>query len=347
MLDFDFSIGWITLNRACNLRCNWCYAKKTGYKQQDDMPLAKAKKIIDIYSDLNIQSIVLIGGEPTLYPHFFEVIDYCNDKNIKTSIITNALMCSKDEFIDNLIKHNVKHLSISVKGESKESFKKTTNVDAYDETLIALKKCIKKNIDIQISIVLTVENMQNLLKGIKTLKQLGINKFHFSFCYNFNYNGDSPIYQKPLDLLNEFYKIYEDLDLLLSHHFSLSNGIPLCLWDNNILGKLIDRKQISTTCQLMKRTGILFSTDGSLIPCNAMYKLKFGKLDNDFSNSKELLSFFKTSEVQNMFKKLCGLPSKDCLKCKLMKFCGGGCVCNWTNYNFKELKSWRKNLNIF
>jgi radical SAM protein with 4Fe4S-binding SPASM domain len=343
MLDFNFKTGWLTINRSCNLRCNWCYAKKTGYNLSDDMKFETAKTIIDIFHDLKIKSIVLIGGEPTLYKNFFDVIDYCHKNEINVSIVTNALQCENDHFIDDLKKHNIKHLSVSFKGESKEAFFKTTNVDAFDRVVNAIKKCINNNIDISVSMVLALDSMKNISDGVKLLKEIGVQRFNFSFCYNFNYNGDSPEYQKPKDLLDEFYKIYDDLDKLLNHRFSLSNGIPLCLWNVDVLEKLIKRKQISTTCQLLKRIGLLFSTDGSLIPCNAMYKLTFGKLGIDFNNAKELIDFFKTEEVQAMYKKLCGLPSKECLECKWMKYCGGGCVCNWTNYDFNSVKEWRSN----
>ena len=33
---------WITLNRACNLRCKWCYAQDTKFSLLDDMELEKS-----------------------------------------------------------------------------------------------------------------------------------------------------------------------------------------------------------------------------------------------------------------------------------------------------------------
>ncbi len=50
----NYTKGWMTLNRSCNLRCNYCYAKNTGYKASDNLDLGLAKQIIDIFSDLKV-----------------------------------------------------------------------------------------------------------------------------------------------------------------------------------------------------------------------------------------------------------------------------------------------------
>jgi radical SAM protein with 4Fe4S-binding SPASM domain len=301
-----------------------------------------ASRIIELFYDLHINSVIIIGGEPTLYNRLFDVVDYCNQKAISTTIVTNGLLFANEAFLRNALEHNIKNISVSFKGSNKQSFFSTTKVDGFETTLIAIKKCLNRGVNVGVSMVLTKENIPELLEGVRVLRLIGINNFHFSFCYNFNYLGDSISYQKPCDLLNLFYKVYDELDSILDHRFVLSNGIPLCLWEQPVLCKMIARKQISTTCQLLKRTGLLFSTDGSVIPCNAMYKLPFGKLGQDFSSAAELLEYFKTDSVQHLFARLCGLPSEECVNCEWVQYCGGGCVCNWTNYDFNEVKRWKE-----
>ncbi len=38
------------------------------------------------------------------------------------------------------------------------------------------------------------------------------------------------------------------------------------------------------------------------------------------------------------------VPNKKCLNCKMYENCGGGCVCQWTNYSFSDLMKlkWKK-----
>lgn len=53
----NYKTCWLTVNRACNLRCKWCYAQETGLKKENDMPLKMAKDLVDICSDIGIKHI--------------------------------------------------------------------------------------------------------------------------------------------------------------------------------------------------------------------------------------------------------------------------------------------------
>ena len=57
----------ITLTRKCNLRCNFCYAKKTEYIENDIIDYDDLKKVIDFCDEARVKYIVFTGGEPTLY----------------------------------------------------------------------------------------------------------------------------------------------------------------------------------------------------------------------------------------------------------------------------------------
>ena len=48
MKFMNYKTCWLTVNRACNFRCKWCYERSTNYLSSDDMSLDKAKQIIKI-----------------------------------------------------------------------------------------------------------------------------------------------------------------------------------------------------------------------------------------------------------------------------------------------------------
>lgn len=64
---------WLTVNRRCNLRCGWCYARDTDYKSKD-MSLDLAEKLINFFKELAVTQTVVLGGEPTVYPHLLQVL---------------------------------------------------------------------------------------------------------------------------------------------------------------------------------------------------------------------------------------------------------------------------------
>lgn len=336
----NYRTCWLTLNRACNLRCKWCYAKDTGYHKEDNMPLSLAYQIIDICSLLGIRHITLIGGEPTLYPNFFDVIDYCHKKRIHCGIITNGLACASKEFVQELKLHKIKSISLSLKGENAEVFKDITGVDAFEKTKDAIINCLDSGVNVNASMVLTEDNINTYIDGIVELKKLGVKHFHLSFCYEFNTSVSCNSYlqkHNPKQLIAAFVKGYAKLDKITKHNFTLSDGYPLCLWDKEIIERMTKYGQFVTVCQLLARSGLIFDTKGNLIPCNAMPNIKLGKLNTDFVTPEELMEYVNSAKIQTVYSKLCGLPHKTCLTCDQMINCGGGCVCQWTNYDFEQL----------
>ena len=316
----NYKSGWLTLNRACNLRCKWCYAQSTEYLKEDDLDISLAYQLINIFSELNIRHIVLIGGEPTIYPHLFEVIDYCHKMNIRCGIVTNGLKCAEIDFIKKLKTHDVHSISLSLKGENKEAFQDVTGVNAFDKVKEAVRLCLSEGIKVNVSMVLTENNIGSYLEGIAQMKALGVKRFRLSFRYEFNAQvivGKQYLTKyDPRRLIEKFCEGYPELDKITEHNFVLFEGYPLCLWDNTMLSKMREKNQISTVCQLLTKSGLLFDTKGNVIPCNAMPFIKLGCFAEDFNDGVELLQYMQKPEMQDVYQKLCGLPDEECLHCK-------------------------------
>jgi len=77
----------IETNRTCNLRCRCCYTLdkkqvKTLDEVKGEIELGLKKR--------NLETITLLGGEPTLYPQLTEVIRYIKSKRLKCQLLTNG-----------------------------------------------------------------------------------------------------------------------------------------------------------------------------------------------------------------------------------------------------------------
>lgn len=68
----------------CNYKCSYCYARNTGFYGEDWLKIPTwehQQKIIEAISKCEQpMNIGLLGGEPTLYPHFNDLIDYLHLK---------------------------------------------------------------------------------------------------------------------------------------------------------------------------------------------------------------------------------------------------------------------------
>ncbi|MGB9928570.1 MAG: radical SAM/SPASM domain-containing protein [Methanosarcina sp.] len=92
-------------NKACNLRCRYCYAQSEEdlVKRADFEVL---KRIILEAKELGIKSVVVIGGgEPILYPNFRDLISYIDSLGIIPVVFSNTILMTED-LAEFLHRHN-------------------------------------------------------------------------------------------------------------------------------------------------------------------------------------------------------------------------------------------------
>ena len=71
---FIISTGWLNVNTECNNRCTWCYRTADFNLSPQQMCFSDAEKLIDFFIELEIFSLIFIGGEPTLYPNIHKLM---------------------------------------------------------------------------------------------------------------------------------------------------------------------------------------------------------------------------------------------------------------------------------
>lgn len=104
----------IETNRTCNIRCRLCYTldrshMKTLPEIEKEVELALKKR--------NLQTITLLGGEPTLHPRLPEVVALIKSRNLKCQILTNGVVFLNDDqdmLLDRLIASGVDRILLHV-----------------------------------------------------------------------------------------------------------------------------------------------------------------------------------------------------------------------------------------
>ena len=122
------------ITNRCNYHCTYCFGKFDGQK---DPSLADATRIIrniaDYFTQNNIKDgrINFAGGEPTLYEHIDELIDYASSLGLSVSIVTNGSLLTPERIRSWQGK-------VSCIGISIDSIDDTTN--------IAIGRCCKNKV---------------------------------------------------------------------------------------------------------------------------------------------------------------------------------------------------------
>lgn len=108
----------IVATNACQRRCPYCINSLED--KSLDLPIDKAKenikKAIDI---LGVKEAVILGGEPTLYPKLFELIEFLKESGLRKFGLTTNGIRIKDavrercDFFEELIKTGIDFINIS------------------------------------------------------------------------------------------------------------------------------------------------------------------------------------------------------------------------------------------
>ena len=95
----------IEINRACNLACPVCFANATDI-HGSHRPLAEIERMLDVLveSEGEPDLVQLSGGEPTIHPDFFAILDAVKRRPIRHVMInTNGVRIAQDpEFVERL-----------------------------------------------------------------------------------------------------------------------------------------------------------------------------------------------------------------------------------------------------
>ncbi len=73
----------------CGLRCSHCFLGPL-LDSKLDMPLHMAKSIVSMAHNWGTRQITFLGGEPTLYPHIIEALEFAMAEGFETRIVTNG-----------------------------------------------------------------------------------------------------------------------------------------------------------------------------------------------------------------------------------------------------------------
>lgn len=318
---------WLNVNKACQLRCEWCYAQERGY-ENSNMELQTALAINKIMGDIGANECRILGGEPSLYPHLETLIYNLRDVNVKSAVITNGLAYERKDAAKRLLDTGLYRVSVSLKAGSEESYRRTTGAAAYGKALKAIENFASLGARMTVSITMSQSNQHEVPMMVRDIATAGAQGVHLAFCTPIQGEETSSLYDLwPQDYQPALEAAVETLEAW-NVPYGVELMIPFCWLDPDFTASLFERGRVGTACASWSKGGIAFGIRGEAAFCNSILQYPFGIYGRTFRTADDLQeTYLAQTAYFDMMKRV---PSDHCVSCPVWKWCGGGCPLRWT-----------------
>lgn len=331
-------VAWLTVNRRCNFRCQWCYAQGAGFAKEKEMPVELAINITQILQSSGVQHLFVTGGEPTLWKPLFQFNDFCRKIGLETTLVTNGMRFGNDVFWQQYLQHPNAFVGVSLKAGNPEQLRETTKVRQFDTVTKGITRAMA-HFHSGVGIVYNTHCADNLIEMAEYALSCGAQTVKLDFCTPvFIQNEPSAIsVVEPSRIVSNILRDYPRLEEITEGRLAFIMSVPFCFWPEEFIYELKAKNRIESVCHLIRQEGIVVGTDGSLYMCNELFDFPIGKYQENFESAESLIGFLSSREIIGYYEELSRYPSDRCQDCSWYMDCGGGCPLQWSVFEPEEV----------
>lgn len=159
-LDAPICLTW-ELTYACNLACVHCLSS-SGRRDPRELTTAECLGIIDELEAMQVFYVNIGGGEPTLRPDFFDIVDYATAHHVGVKFSTNGVRITP-EVAARLAGNDYVDVQISLDGATAAVNDAVRGTGSYDTAVRAMRNLADAGFaNFKISVVVTRANVDQL-----------------------------------------------------------------------------------------------------------------------------------------------------------------------------------------
>lgn len=159
-LDAPICLTW-ELTYACNLACVHCLSS-SGRRDPRELSTEQCKAIIDELMRMQVFYVNIGGGEPTVRPDFWELVDYATAHKVGVKFSTNGVRITED-VAARLAASDYVDVQISLDGANEEINDAVRGAGSFAMAVRALENLATADFkDAKISVVVTRHNVDQL-----------------------------------------------------------------------------------------------------------------------------------------------------------------------------------------
>lgn len=303
----------IDITSECNERCIHCYIPNGAKNQCKRLSLQVFRLLVDDFVELGGKYIVLSGGEPLMHPDIMEMLRYCSEKNLETSIFSNLTLLS-DGHLQMMKTSHVSLVQVSVYSMNPDVHDAITQKrGALVKTLSAIERLRNEGLNVQVACPVMLQNKGGVADIIKYVKQKGLSLRTNSLILPTTDGDDTFIKTSALTLEQKKSMLCDmiEVDSAFTKEVLLEkneNSVELCSNPKVFLNSSLCEAGVNS-CSV--------SVDGYVCPCPKWQSYHLGNIYEkrltEIWYNNPLLSTIRRINRQKNF--------PECLNCKAIDYC--------------------------
>lgn len=308
----------IGITNNCNLKCSYCYKSVHSDQCLHEIPydviVSYVEKLSKIVIDGNrLETVQLIGGEPTLHKDFLKICEYLMSKGLPIRVSTNGTNTKilQSEELKNIYSKHPMEFRISL---DDFDIKKNSSSRGGDFKVIEnnIKFLVEHGANLSVKSVITKQNLNDIPKMLEYLSSLGVKVYTYSTLYHLGNAADSTYYRNnyvsDLDVFQKFVEIME----------ASPEYIPML--QGNIIYHILETLFIRKPKYYLTRFYLYVNYDGNLYAQDQLINNDYllGNIYEDHFDYEKLIYDYKEIKLANEIRK------ESCLTCDCYPYCVKG-----------------------
>lgn len=167
--------AWLEITNRCNLNCRHCYAESGPHEPAvGRLELNDWYGIMDQLRAVGCDAVQFIGGEPTLHPHFGELVAYADQAGFQSiEVYTNATRLSP-RVCALLAKYRVQVAVSFYSTDPRVHDAITGRIGSFERTVSGIREAVHHGLVTRVGLIAMDENRGNVEAARKFVLELGV-----------------------------------------------------------------------------------------------------------------------------------------------------------------------------
>jgi MoaA/NifB/PqqE/SkfB family radical SAM enzyme len=198
----------VDLSPLCNLHCTVCVhahadgreaLQRQSFSADQRMSIENYTRLIDEIKNYSLGIVPWYIGDPIVYPDLLEVCRITAAAGMNCNVSTNLSRRLSDDWLEQLVRSGLSHLTVCVDGMTQETYEKTRVGGRLEWVLDNLRricnirrKLRKRYPRIEVQYIKYQHNLHELPQARREFEALGIEQFHELWGWLHNYTDRDP-----------------------------------------------------------------------------------------------------------------------------------------------------------